>query len=448
MLNYYEVMTTDLGLLTTAAGKWDEMATELGKVETRYGDSVQKLALRGESWNGISSGTAHVRFESTRYEYAAAQVQAKAIASLLREAHEKFTDLRKKLESARADAVAAGMTVSEQGHVAFDWGKLTPGERSAWHHDPDGQKTIGEAVAKWQHHIDDRVKAFDEVDQSVKTALGRAVTDSNKDFLSGGADESLNGFNAYASGDLATAGKPDKPEPEKKDDGITATGPDVGFKISGTKYGKEGSVKAYADLWHIAGAKDGTWGPLGLAGTFDVYYGARATANWGFSEKGVSAKVEGSVGLRALGELRAEHGLHSAYVRGEGFVGGEISGTAKVTKDEVTLGGKAFAGGKAGVAGGTEVGGIGVGLTAEGWAGPGAEAWWGYKKDEETGVYKLGGKAGASPILGGAIGLEITVDPHKVSKAAGDVADAVGDFADGVGDVAGSVKDNVTGWFD
>ncbi|MET9963549.1 hypothetical protein ABZ128_31510 [Streptomyces sp. NPDC006326] len=446
MLNYHEVMTTDLGLLTTAAGRWDSMAAEFGKVETRYGDSVQKITLGGETWTGVSAVTAHVRFASTRYEYAAAQVQAKAIASLLREAHEKFTDLRKKLESARADAVAAGMTVSEQGHVAFDWGKLTPGERSAWHHDPDGQKTISDAVAKWQHHIDDRVKAFDEVDQSVKTALGHAVTDSNKDFGKG-ADEQLNGFNAYASGDLATAGKPDRKEPAK-DDGITATGPDAGFKISGTKYGKEGSIKAYGDLWHVTGQKEGDWGPLGLAGMFDVYDGARATANWGFNEKGAAAKVEGSVGLRAMGELRAEHGLRSAYLRGEGFAGAEVGGNVKVTKDEVTVGAKAFAGGKAGVAGGTEVGGIGVGLTAEGWAGPGAEAWWGYKKDPETGVYKLGGKAGASPIVGGAIGLEITVDPQKVSEAAGDVAGAVGDFADGVGDVAGSVKDGVTGWFD
>ncbi|MFF3327556.1 hypothetical protein [Streptomyces sp. NPDC002889] len=118
-----------------------------------------------------------------------------------------------------------------------------------------------------------------------------------------------------------------------------------------------------------------------------------------------------------------------------------------MTKEEVTVGAKGFAGAKGSVAGGAEVAGIGVGVTGEAWAGPGAEAWWGYKKDEETGVWKLGGKAGGSPALGGAVGLEITVDPDKVAKAAGDVADLVGDTADTVGDAAGSVKDAVTSWF-
>lgn len=84
MLTYYEVMTTDLSLLTTAAGKWDSMAAELKKVESRYGESVQKITM-GESWSGVSVGVAHTSFAATRYEYSAAQIQAKAVASLLRE---------------------------------------------------------------------------------------------------------------------------------------------------------------------------------------------------------------------------------------------------------------------------------------------------------------------------------------------------------------------------
>ncbi|MEV0990682.1 hypothetical protein [Streptomyces sp. NPDC049949] len=84
--------------------------------------------------------------------FSAAQIRAKAIASLLRGAHEKFTELRKKLESARDDAIAAGMTVSEQGQVTFDHAKLTPAERSAYHHDPDGEAAMRTAVTKWQNH--------------------------------------------------------------------------------------------------------------------------------------------------------------------------------------------------------------------------------------------------------------------------------------------------------
>ncbi|MFJ3520390.1 hypothetical protein [Streptomyces sp. NPDC090131] len=154
-------MSTNLGLLTTAAAKWDAMAGEFKKVQTRYGDTVQKIVM-GDNWSGVSAGVARTKFTATRYEYAAAQNQAKAIASLLRGGHEQLTDLKKKLESARDDAIAAGMTVSEQGHVAFDYSKLMAAERSAYHHDPDGQAAIRTAVGKWQKHIDDRVRVVSE----------------------------------------------------------------------------------------------------------------------------------------------------------------------------------------------------------------------------------------------------------------------------------------------
>ncbi|MGT2530422.1 hypothetical protein ACU4GG_27535 [Streptomyces nojiriensis] len=103
MLTYYEVMTTDLGLLTAAADKWESMAGEIKKVEDRYGDSVQKITM-GQNWTGISAGVAHTNFAATRYEYSAAQIQAKAIAGLLRDAHGQFTDLKNRLETARDKA--------------------------------------------------------------------------------------------------------------------------------------------------------------------------------------------------------------------------------------------------------------------------------------------------------------------------------------------------------
>ncbi|WP_030964926.1 hypothetical protein [Streptomyces sp. NRRL S-378] len=423
-------MTTDLGLLTTAAAQWDKVAEELKKVETRYGDTVQKIVM-GDNWSGISAGVARTKFTATRYEYSAAQTQAKAIASLLRGARDQFTDLKKKLESARDDAIAAGMSVSEQGRVAFDWSKLTPSERSAYHHDPDGQEAVRTAVGKWQKHIDDRVKAVTEADQHVKDALVAAVTDTNKDALGKGSglDETLTGFNNYAEGDLAKFKKPEAP-PEKTggpEGKLTVTGPDVGFTMSGVKYGKQGTVKAYADLFHVTAEGSMTKGDWALSGIADVYGGARGTANYGFTDEGIVAKAEGSVGVRALAEGRAENGRFGTYGRLEGFAGGELSGTAQATKEEVTLGAKAFAGTKASVAGGLEYAGIGIGGTAEGWNGPGAKAWAGLKHDEATGVWKLGADAGASLPRGGALGFEITVDPDKVKEAARAAADSVGD---------------------
>ncbi|MGW9372245.1 hypothetical protein ACWGVR_19750 [Streptomyces xanthophaeus] len=194
-------MTTDLGLLTTAADKWDSMAGELKKVEGRYGDSVQKISM-GQNWTGISVGVAQTSFAATRYEYSAAQIQAKAIANLLRDAHSQFTDLKQRVATARDKAIAEGMTVSEQGRVAFDYAKLTPSERSAYQHDPDGKTAIQNAVTKWQQHIDDQVKAVSEADQGVKIALDAVGIDSNKDAFGKGNDQTYNGFNADAQDDI------------------------------------------------------------------------------------------------------------------------------------------------------------------------------------------------------------------------------------------------------
>ncbi|MFK0042865.1 DUF6571 family protein [Streptomyces sp. NPDC090741] len=194
-------MTTDLGLLMAAADKWESMAGEIKKVEVRYGDSVQKITM-GQNWSGVSAGVAHTNFAATRYEYSAAQIQAKAIAGLLRDAHGQFTDLKNRLETAREKAIAAGMIVSEQGDVSFDYAKLTPSERSAYQHDPDGKAEVQKAVTKWQQHLDDCVKVVSEADQGVKIALDAVGVDSNKDAFGKGNDETYNGFNAGAQGDI------------------------------------------------------------------------------------------------------------------------------------------------------------------------------------------------------------------------------------------------------
>ncbi|MER7520861.1 hypothetical protein [Streptomyces sp. NPDC126499] len=200
MLTYAEIMTTDFAALTTAAEKWESMAGEIKKVEDRYKDTVQKVTM-GPNWLGLTAGVAHTNFAGTRYEYAAAQTQAKAVGSLLRDAHTQFVDLKKKLDSARTDAIDAGMTISEEGRVSFDYAKLTDSERRAYRNDPDGQRAISEAVATWQKHIDDRVKAVSDADEGVKIALEAVVIDSNKD-IGGKGDDQLNGFNAGAKGDI------------------------------------------------------------------------------------------------------------------------------------------------------------------------------------------------------------------------------------------------------
>ncbi|MFE9675892.1 hypothetical protein ACFYO5_17470 [Streptomyces sp. NPDC006259] len=448
MPTYHEIMTTDLSTLTTAADRWDGTAAEFRKQETAYRRDVHGISMSG-SWVGLSAYAANRRFDTTLKEFRNAQVEARAIASLLRDAHAQFVDLRGRLRSARQDAVDAGMKVSDQGVVAFDTERLTQGEYTAYVHDPDYQDSCRTAAVSWQQRIDQLVRDVAEADTGVEVALTAVVLDGDVD------DGTLGGFNGNAHGDI------ERYEAEKaaaaaglRIDGwvssgeFTVTGPGVGFTVTGPKYGKEGSVKAYADLFHLTAKGTLTNGPWKLSGIADVYGGARATANYGFTDKGLVAKAEASAGIRALAEGRAEYGPYGGvYGRAEGFAGGEAGVSVKATKEEVTVGAKAFAGAKGGAAGGVEVFGIGVGGSAEGWRGPGAEAWAGWKKDESTGVWTIGAEAGASPGVGGSLGLEITVDPDKVSRSLDAAADAVGDGIDAVGSTAGSVRDTVGSWF-
>ncbi|OKK20783.1 hypothetical protein AMK16_10190 [Streptomyces sp. CB00455] len=207
MLTYQEVMTTDYGRLLTAADRWQSMAEQIHKVEGRYRDSVQKIHTTG-NWIGLSSTASSTNFAATRYEYQAAQTQAKATATLLRNGHQQLTELKKKLEDARADAVKAGMSVSGQGVVAFDYDKLSAAEKNAMRHDPDYLRSVKTAEESWREYIKECVKAVDEADQDLRKDLEAVV----KDGSGGKGDGTLGtGFNGQA-GAVAKADDAQKQE--------------------------------------------------------------------------------------------------------------------------------------------------------------------------------------------------------------------------------------------
>ncbi|MEU1216222.1 hypothetical protein ABZ424_28225 [Streptomyces sp. NPDC005790] len=206
MLTYREVMTTDFGKLSAAAGKWKSMAEEFAEVEKRYRDGVQKVTL-GNTWLGESADAAFLNFAATRYEYQAAQTQAKATATLLLNAHAQFVELKERLETARADAVKAGMKVSEQGNVAFDYERATEGERNALRHDPDYAKSVRDSEQSWADYIKACVKAVDDADKDVQKDLDAVV----KDLGGGKNDGTTGGFNGAAD-KIATADDQQKQE--------------------------------------------------------------------------------------------------------------------------------------------------------------------------------------------------------------------------------------------
>lgn len=195
MPTYHEIMSTDLSCLTTAADKWTDMAGEFHKHEGRYDRDVHGITM-GQSWLGQSSTAANAMFGVTLNEYKAAQAEAKAMASLLRDAHSQFADLKGKLKSARDGAVEAGMAVSETGKVTFDTAKLSEGARTAYHHDPDYQSSVREAAASWQQQIDRLVAAMTDADTGVEVALKAVVQDGDA------LDGTMNGFNGKPLGDI------------------------------------------------------------------------------------------------------------------------------------------------------------------------------------------------------------------------------------------------------
>ncbi|MFF5018582.1 hypothetical protein [Streptomyces sp. NPDC001165] len=171
-------MSADLSALTSAAERWEGMAGEFAQQERAYRRDVYGITV-GPAWTGMSAEAAHGRFDVTLKEFQYAQTEAKAIASLLRDAYAQFVELKGRLTAARREAVAAGMRVSERGLVSAD------GE-----HDADA-----ESVRAWQDRIDKAVRDVTDADTGVQLALTAAVVDS--DPLVGGR-----GFNGRAMGDV------------------------------------------------------------------------------------------------------------------------------------------------------------------------------------------------------------------------------------------------------
>jgi hypothetical protein len=93
MPTYHEIMTADLGTLTTAAERWEGMAGQFAQQEQAYRRDVYGVSAGDAHWAGMSAEAAHGRFAVTLKEFQYAQTEAKAVASLLRDAHAQFVEL-------------------------------------------------------------------------------------------------------------------------------------------------------------------------------------------------------------------------------------------------------------------------------------------------------------------------------------------------------------------
>lgn len=190
MLTYHQAMTADLALLTTAATQWDAAAKDFETVQKTYNSQVRNVGI-DEQWQGIARTFAQIANTRTYEQYSAAAKEARAIASLLRDAHAQFVELRGKLKAAVAEAAEKDMKIDDSGKATYTK-RNDPGTKN----DPDAATAIPKAEASWTQRISDIVGWFDDADQGVKLALKAATQDSDPN------DGITNGFNAKAEGDI------------------------------------------------------------------------------------------------------------------------------------------------------------------------------------------------------------------------------------------------------
>ncbi|MFF7328620.1 hypothetical protein [Streptomyces sp. NPDC008150] len=434
MPTYAEIMTTELSALTTAADSWDAMAKKFHTQETAYKRDVFHISM-GRGWSGLSADAANRRFAITLNEYKNAQIEAKSVASLLRDAHAQFTNLRGNLKSARQDAVAAGMAVSEEGVVSYDTTKLSDGERNALHHDPDYQRSVSKAVTSWQLHLDRFVQEIGHADAGLKTALGRVVLDGTPD------DGTLDGFNGRARGDVKSyeveAAKEAMARAKEKKGGwqseIEVSGPGAGASATGPDWseGSLGEAEAHADLGSAGAKGELANGPMELEGGAEAYAGVKGSISGSVGQDGLSSESSALAGGESSAEGSAYAGPFGVTGKTEALAGLSAAAGAEAGTDGMSASAEAFAGAKGSVSGEADLGGLEAGVMADGYAGPGAEATLGVSKDE-SGTWRLSTKVGASPGLGGGVGFDLGVNPGKVIKTVGDAASAVGDVIGGI----------------
>ncbi|MCC9708305.1 hypothetical protein E4N62_25405 [Streptomyces sp. MNU76] len=214
MLTYQDVITVRINVLRTAAKDWDDMAGAFDELESLYAAKVEGVATDG-TWIGVSAGAAGDRFAATRKQFADAQVEARALASILRDAHERFSRLVGRVKDLAVEAKHADMHINTMGEATYDFSKLT-----AMRHDPEYLTHVSkakEAEAAWTEVIKTAVQAVAQADQGVKLALREAV--GIKGWAGRLIDQALgqgHKFNGAAVDDIETYERGAKKEEEER----------------------------------------------------------------------------------------------------------------------------------------------------------------------------------------------------------------------------------------
>lgn len=110
----------------------------------------------------------------TKQQTIDAQTEARAVSTIIADAHADFEAAQKKLKAAAADAAADGMKVTGTGQAVFDTSQYTPAERNAMHHDPGYMEERNAAIGKWTQQINAALAEATAADERASLALKRA----------------------------------------------------------------------------------------------------------------------------------------------------------------------------------------------------------------------------------------------------------------------------------
>ncbi|MFB7614201.1 DUF6571 family protein [Kitasatospora sp. NPDC056181] len=175
MLGFEDVMKADLSGMAKAAADWTEMARKYEAVQHRLENEVLSVTGNGGLWLGSTASAANQHVLFTKQQTIDAQTEAKAVASIITDAHGDFESAQNKLKQTVEDARNDGMKVTGTGTVVFDVAALDPATKAAYRHEPDYQRERNEAAGRWAQKIKVYLEEATAADQRAALKLRRAA---------------------------------------------------------------------------------------------------------------------------------------------------------------------------------------------------------------------------------------------------------------------------------
>ncbi|MBO0840431.1 MAG: hypothetical protein J2O49_06405 [Sciscionella sp.] len=189
-----------------------------------------------------------------------------------------------------------------------------------------------------------------------------------------------------------------------------------------------GQLEGKADLFDANASGSTSIANMTMTGHANAGVGVQGSASAGINQDGFNASANVSAGLHGHADGSVVAGPAELTGSADAIVGAQAGGDLTVGEKGVSGDVNAFAGAKISGNAGGDVGGVGVGVSGEGWAGVGVQADFtdGIGKD---GKFHLGGDFGAGLGLGGKIGGQITIDPSKVVHTAQSIGHGIAHLA-------------------